>query len=104
MIKYPITKSDLLRNVMARVPAAGVVYNDPQIQNFAVDSTKGLCSFTIVREPEVKTLQTVYNPDGTTREVVTTVQHHHLEVQYYDPEDEFEMRLRIDNSLPHTHK
>lgn len=95
MIRYPITKSDLLRNVMARVPAAGVVYNDPQIQNFAADSLKGLCSFTIVREPEVKTLQTVYNSDGTSREVTTTVQHHHLEVEYYDPELEFIIRMSI---------
>ena len=99
MIKYPITRKDLLRNVMAKCDAAQVVFNDPQIQNFAVDSTKGLCSFRIVRQPEVKTLQTVYNPDGTTREVITTVQHHHVEVEYYDPEDEFEILLRLDNTL-----
>ena len=98
MIKYPITNRDLLRNVMARVPAAGVVYNDPQIQNFAADSLKGLCSFRIVRESETKTHETVYELDGTIREVVTTVQHHHVEVQYYDPEDEFEILLRLDNS------
>lgn len=98
MIKYPITNRDLLRSVMARVPAAGVVYSDEVIQKFAVDSTKGLCSFTIVREPEVKTVKTVYEADGTSRQVVTTVQHHHVEVNYYDPEDEFEIRLSIDNS------
>jgi hypothetical protein len=48
-----------------------------------------------VREPEIKTLKTVYEPDGTTREVTTTVQHHHVEVVYYNPEDEFEVRLSI---------
>jgi hypothetical protein len=95
MIKYPITNRDLLRNVMARVPAAGVVYTDPQIQRFAADSLLGLCSFNIVREPEIKTLKTVYEPDGSSREVTTTVQHHHVEVEYYNPEDEFEVRLSI---------
>ncbi len=103
MIKYPISNRDLLRSVMARIPAAGVVYSDDVIQKFAVDSTKGLCSFNIVREPEIKTLQTVYNPDGTSRRVETTVQHHHVEVCYYDPEDEFEIRLSIDNSYESSH-
>jgi hypothetical protein len=95
MIKYPISNRDLLRNVMARVPAAGVVYHDEQLQRFVADHYAGLCSFQIVREPEIKTLKTVYEPDGTTREVTTTVQHHHVEVVYYNPEDEFEVRLSI---------
>jgi hypothetical protein len=99
MIYYPITNRDLLRSVMARVPAAGVVYHDEQLQRFQADAALGLCSLTIVREPEVKTVQTVYEPDGTSRTVVTTVQHHHVEVQYSDPEDEFEVKLSI-TSLP----
>ena len=95
MFKYPISNRDLLRNVMARVPAANVVYNDPQVQKFAADSLKGLCSFTIVRGPEVKESKTVYYPDGTAKEHVTTTQHHHLEIHYYNPEDEFEVKLSI---------
>lgn len=95
MIKYPISNRDLLRNVMARVPTAGVVYVDEQLQRFASDHLAGLCSFQIVRESEIQSLKSVYEPDGTTRTVTTTVQHHHVEIEYYDPVDEFEVKLSI---------
>lgn len=99
MIRYPIDRRDLIRWHMSRVPAAGVVFHDEQLQRFLADSQLGLCSFTVVREPETQQLSTVYNTDGTTRKVVTTVQHHHVEVNYYSPEDEFEIKLSIDNTL-----
>ena len=99
MIKYPITNQDLLRNVMAKCDAAQVVFVDPVIQNFAVDSTKGLCSFRIVKDAEEKVTMTAYDLDGNARDYETTTQHHHVEVEYYDPVDEFEILLKIDNTL-----
>lgn len=99
MIKYPIANRDLLRNIMAKCDAANVVFHDPEIQNFAADSTKGLCSFRIVTDAEEKRMETVYDLDGNSREYETTVQHHHVEVEYYDPEAEFEILLRLDNTL-----
>ena len=95
MIKYPISNRDLLRSVMARCPAAGVVYADEQLARFAADSTKGLCSFTIVKGPEIKETVEVCDLDGNCRPHETTRQQHHIEIQYYSPEDEFEIKLSI---------
>ena len=83
---------------MARCPAAGVVYHDEQLARFAADSTKGLCSMRIVKDPETKELFEEVDIDGITRIYEQTTQHHHVEVEYFNPEDEFEIRLSIDNS------
>ena len=93
MITLPISNRDLLRSVMARVPAAGVRYADERLQEAIEDQELGMCSFTLVREPEIQVLKTVYNPDGTAREVKTTQQHHHVEIVYQNPELEFLKRL-----------
>ena len=55
MIKYPISNRDLLRSVMIKVPAAGVQYSDPVLQEFYEDSIYGLCTFEIVNV-ETKTI------------------------------------------------
>lgn len=95
MITYPISNQDLLRSVMMRVPAAQVVYADPDLQRFWIDSQLGLCSFTIVREAEIKETVIAYDLDGVGRPYETTRQQHHVEVVYYNPEDEFEVKLSI---------
>ena len=95
MIKYPISNRDLLRSIMARVPAAGVRYADPVLQEFAEDAALGMCIMEIKKLPEIKTIQTIYNPDGTSRPHETTVQQHEVWVQYHSPELEFEKILSI---------
>ena len=95
MIKYPISNQDLLRSIMARIPAAQVVFQDPALQRMHADSQQGLCTFSIVRGPEIKETVVAYDSDGTGRPYETTVQQHHVEVNYYDPEDEFEVKLSI---------
>jgi hypothetical protein len=98
MIKYPISNRDLLRNVMSKCPAAQVVFIDPQIQKFAADALKGLCSFNVIKDPEIKETVEVCDLDGNCYPYETTRQQHHVEVNYYNPVDEFEIKLSIDNA------
>lgn len=95
MIRYPISNQDLLRSIMMRVPAAQVVFADPQVQRFYADSQLGLCTFDIVRGPEIKETVVAYDLEGVGRPYETTVQQHYLQVQYLDPMDEFEVKLSI---------
>ncbi len=95
MIKYPITNRDLLRSIMNQVPAAGVRFSDPVLQEFAEDQQLGMCIMEIKKLPEVRTVQMIYNPDGTSRPHTTTVQQHEVWVHYHNPELEFEKRLSI---------
>lgn len=95
MIKYPITNQDLLRSIMAKIPAAQVTFVDPALQRMHADSLLGLCSFTIVRGPEIRETVVAYDLEGYGRPYETTRQQHHVEVNYYDPEDEFEVKLSI---------
>lgn len=90
MIRYPISNKDLLRSVMIQVPSAGVRYNDSVLQEFAEDEQLGLCTMRVVKLPEEKKQQPVYdiNYDGW-RVHETTVQRHEVQVQYHDPELEF---------------
>ena len=96
MITYPLSQKDLIRSFIARVPAAQVVYHDAQIQKFAADALKGLCTMAIVKGPEIKETRQVYDINRDEwREHTTTVQQHFVEVQYHNPEDEFEVKLSI---------
>lgn len=96
MIKYPISNRDLLRSVMAHVPAAGVRYSDPVLQEFAEDEQLGLCVMRVVKLPEEKKQEQVYdiNYDGW-RVHETTVQRHEVQVQYHDPAMEFLKILEV---------
>jgi hypothetical protein len=82
MITYPMSNRDALRVVMARVPAAGVKFICPVIQQFFDDEAAGHCDI------EVKRRVNKYIPTDSTG----TVQHEVL-VRYRDPELEFERRL-----------
>jgi hypothetical protein len=97
MIKYPISNMDLLRSVVMhnRKACATVVFDDQVVQRMHADSLVGLCEFKIVREPEIKEIVQVCDLDGNCREYEQTRQQHHIEVQYLDLEDEFEVRLSI---------
>ena len=95
MIHYPISARDLMRWTMARVPAAGVVFIDAQVQRFYTDSQTGLCSFTIVTDPPVQETVEVMDLEGNIKLYEHTRQQHHLEIKYYNPEDEFEVRLSV---------
>ena len=90
MIRYPISNRDLFRSVMMHVPAAGVRYSDPVLQEFAEDEQLGLCEMRIVKLPEEKKQEQVYdiNYDGW-RVHETTVQRHEVQVEYHDSELEF---------------
>jgi hypothetical protein len=84
MITYPLSNRDSLRVVMARVPAAGVRFICPAIQQFFDDERAGLCTV------EVKRLVTKLFPTDEYPGV-----QHEVRVRYEDPELEFERKLSI---------
>jgi len=86
MIKYPMTNRDAMRSVMARVPAANVVFVDPTLQMFFDDEKAGLCTI------DIKRLGPFVQPDVS---LLGTVAQHEVHVSYHDPETEFEKRLSI---------
>jgi len=84
MIVYPLSNRDSLRVIMARVPAAGVKFICPAIQQFFDDERAGLCHV------EVKRLVTrLFATDE-----YPGVQHE-VRVTYTDPELEFERKLAV---------
>ena len=89
MIVLPISNRDLLRSVMARVPAAGVRYADPRLQEAVEDSELGMCSFEIVRCAEIKETVMVYDLEGVGRPHTTTRQQYQVQIQYQNPELQF---------------
>jgi len=80
MITYPMSNRDAMRSVMARVPAAEVVFIDPVLQMFFDDERAGLCDI------EVKRLGPIVPPAGA---------QHHVIVRYLDPEVEMIKTLSI---------
>jgi hypothetical protein len=80
MIKHPMSNRDAMRSVMARVPAAGVVFVDPALQQFFDDEKLGLCQVQVRRLPPT---------------VVPAAAQHEVWVTYTDPEIEFERRLSV---------
>ena len=75
-----MTNRDAMRSVMARVPAAGVTFIDPVLQQFFEDERAGHCTIEIKRLPPTV--------------VVGEVQHH-VVVRYHDPEMGMLRRLSI---------
>ena len=49
MIEYPMSNRDAMRSVMVRVPAAGVRFIDPVLDQFFEDERAGLCVVEIKR-------------------------------------------------------
>jgi len=80
MITYPMSNRDAMRSVMARVPAAEVVFIDPVLQMFFDDERAGLCLI------EVKRLGPLVPPAG---------EQHQVRVRYLDPELEMIKTLSI---------
>ena len=95
MITYPISHRDLLRSVMMRVPAAEVQFDNPVLAQFQQDSARGLCTMEIVKGPEEKTTETVYDANGVGRAHIITRQSHFVAVFYNDPELEMLRKLAI---------
>jgi len=80
MITYPLSNRDALRVVMARVPAAGVKFRDPVVQQFFDDEAAGLCEIQVQRLNQA--------------ELDSEIQHQ-IQVQYLDPERAMIVRLSI---------
>lgn len=78
MITYPMSNRDAMRSVMIRVPAAGVKFVDPVLDQFFEDERAGLCQVEVKRRA----------PTAMPVDVQHTVQ-----VIYYDPELEMIRRL-----------
>ena len=95
MIKYPITQRDLLKLPMMTIPAAEVKFNNPVLAQFQEDSDRGLCTMEIVKGPEVKTNETVYDANGVGRAFIATRQTYFVAVFYHDPELEMLRKLAI---------
>lgn len=74
MFKYPINNRDAMRSIMVRVPAAGVRFTDPQLDQFFADERAGLCTIQVRR-----VRPTVTEPGAV----------NYIEVHYLDPEMEF---------------
>ena len=91
MFTYPISRRDLLRTVMMQVPAAGVVYSDPVLQQFHTDSAAGLCTMELVAT-ETRTIMDKVKDLGRPGQYSIT-QTHYMQICYADPELEFERRL-----------
>lgn len=84
MFKYPISNRDAMRSIMVRVPAAGVTFTDPALNQFFADEREGLCRITVRR----------VKPIATGPEAVN-----YIEVHYEDPELEFMRALGAGNAF-----
>jgi len=93
MITLPISNRDLLRSIMVQVPAAGVRFCDPRLQEAQEDKILGLCSLEIVKCAEIKETVLIYDADGTARPHTTTRQKHEVWIVYDDEELQFLKRL-----------
>ena len=89
MIILPISNRDLLRSIMARVPAAGVRFGDARLQEAVEDEILGLCRVDIVTCGEIVETVLIYDTDGTVRPHTTTRQRHEVRIEYADPELQF---------------
>ena len=69
-----------MRSVMASIPAAGVKFVDPVLQQFFDDERAGLCTIEVKRLGPVATDESVQ---------------HHVVVRYHDPEVAMLKRLSI---------
>jgi hypothetical protein len=78
---------------MMQVPAAGVQYSDPVLQQFHLDSLEGCCTMEIVAT-ETKTIQDKIKDLGRPGQYSVT-QTHLVHICYSDPELEFERRLSV---------
>ena len=93
MFTYPISRRDLLRTVMMQVPAAGVQYSDPVLQQFYLDSLEGRCTMEIVAT-ETKTILDKIKDLGRPGQYSVT-QMHLVHVRYLDPEEEIIAQLSV---------
>jgi len=93
MFRYPISRRDLFRTVMIRIPAAGVSFQDPVLQDFYTDHLNGLCTFEVVNT-EVRTVLDKIKDLGKPGQY-SVEQTHLVHISYIDPELEFERRLSV---------
>ena len=78
MIKYPITLREAMRCTMAQVPAAGVKFDNPALDQFFQDKNQGLCTIQVKR---------------FIHGMIGAPEAHELWIAYTDPELEVMRRL-----------
>ena len=81
-----MTNRDAMRTVIARVPAAGVKFTCPALQQFFDDEAAGLCDITVKRLNPTELIDA---------NLAGQVVQHEVHVTYTDAELEFERRLSV---------